>query len=37
MRYFDLVEKEEAIVHCVIAKLRPNVTNVDILKWLMRL
>lgn len=33
----DLVEQEEAIVHGVVAKLGANVSNVDVLEWLMRL
>lgn len=37
MRHFDIVQQQKAIVHCVVSKLRPNVTNVYILQWLVRL
>lgn len=33
----DVVEEEETVVHSVVAKLWSNVTNVDVLKWLVSL
>ena len=37
MGNFDFVEEKESVVHCVVSKLRANVTNVNILKRLMSL
>jgi hypothetical protein len=33
----DLVEKEKAVIHRVISKLGTNVSNMDVLQWLVGL
>lgn len=32
---FDLVKQKETVVHSIVAKLRANVSNVDVLERLM--
>src|SRR5665213_1527186 len=34
---FDMVQEEEAIVHCIVPELRANVTNMHILQRLVSL
>ena len=37
VRHLDLVEKKKAIVHRVVPEFGPNIANMHILQWLVRL
>jgi hypothetical protein len=37
MRYLEVVEEHETVVHGVVAHLRSHVANVNTLQWQMRL
>ena len=33
----DMIEEEEAVIHCIVAKLGTNIANVHPLQWLVSL
>ena len=35
MRDFDIVQQQKAVVHGVVSKFRPNVTDMYIVQWLV--